>query len=113
VTGRRLDDGVDDVRVRSLLVDSLALWQVDAVVAAPDSPATAVIVASDGTQVWIERPGDDGEFRWIVRSSSPGETGARRPRPCTSLVGMLNATRRSLGVDVGEPLRIMATGAKQ
>lgn len=99
--------GVDDARVRSLLIDSLALWRVDGAVVSADARASALIIAADGTHVWIER--GDSAFRWFVRSRKPGDTAdprEARPRPCSSIVGMLNAVRSALGVNTGEAVRI-------
>jgi hypothetical protein len=127
VSSAYTDAGTSSARVRDLLADSLALWQVDGVVTAPDlpaavagcggatsGPAIAVIVTTDGTRVLIERASDERAFRWLVRLESPGEPPrAAQARPCASLVGMLNAVRHGLGVDIGEPLRIVATSPTQ
>lgn len=93
-------------RVRALLADSLALWQVAGTVDAGAPPAFAVIRACGGATVWVEGPVGHGmPGRWFVRWRSPGMP-AERSRPCASLVGMLNAVRGALGVDRGSALRI-------
>jgi hypothetical protein len=101
-------NAVHGVRVREFLADSLALWRVEGTVEAGALPAVAVIHASGGTTVWIERPaGIDVSWRWFVRWRSP-DMRDERARPCASLVGLLNAVRGALGVERGNALRIAA-----
>ena len=96
-------------RVRGFLADSLALWRVDGTVEAGTLPVVAVIHASEGTTVWIERPARvDDPRRWFVRWRSPDMRDARE-RPCASLVGLLNAVRGALGVERGSAVRIAAS----
>jgi len=87
---------MNDDRIRELLSDSLALWRVAGSVEAGDAPMVAVIRASDGTVLRVERKSPP--FRWIVH--------AERPRPCASIGGVLNALRSALGVARGDALRV-------
>ena len=88
--------------MRAFLMDSLALWRVDGTVEAGEAPAVAVIRADDGTVIRIERLSQPAmPFRWIVRDARHA-----RPRPCGSLVGVLNAVRVALAVDRGRAVRI-------
>ena len=100
----------DDVSVRAFLADSLALWRVAGAVEGGDSPVLAVIRASDGATVWVERPSASGMPRWLVRwraaGDAPGGAREQHPRACASVVGLLNAVRGALGVDRGSPVRI-------
>src|ERR1043166_226118 len=103
--------GADDARLRDFLADSLALWGVAGTVEAGELDAVAVIRADAGATVWVERfPGRDLPFRWLVRSrgggGAPDSPRQPRPRPCGSLVGMLNAIRVALGVDRGSAVRV-------
>ena len=99
-------------RVREFLADSLALWMVEGTVETGARPVVAVIHASGGTTVWIERPAENGvPWRWFVRWRSPDMRDARA-RPCASLVGMLNAVRGALGVEHGSALRVAASPAE-
>ena len=91
-------------RAREFLADSLALWKVEGVVEAATLPVVAVIRAA-GNTVWVERPADDAPWRWFVRWRS-ADMREERSRPCTSLVGLLNAVRGALGVERGNALRI-------
>ena len=88
---------MNDGRIREFLTDSLALWGVAGAVDIGKAPIVAVIRAADGTIVSVERNAG-GPFRWVVRSP--------RPRPCTSIAGVLNALRSALGVERGEPIRV-------
>jgi len=102
---------VDDIRVRDFLADSLALWRVAGTVEAGELPIVAVVRASEGTIVWVERPSGQGmPFRWLVRwrgaGDAPGGPREQRPRACASLVGLLNAIRGALGVDRGSAVRV-------
>ena len=101
---------VDPQRLRTFLEESLALWCVDATVEVGQAPVVAVIRAANGAIVWIEPAQPGMPFRWIARSRSARDPidGARepRPRPCGSLVGLLNAMRKALDVERGSALRI-------
>jgi hypothetical protein len=101
----------DDIRIRELLADTLALWRVDGTVEPGEAPVVALVRAADGTTVWVERPGGhDLPLRWLVRwraaDEAPGGAREARPRACASLVGLLNAMRGALGVDRGNPVVI-------
>lgn len=96
-------------RLDQLLIDSLALWQVDGKVEPGAAPVAAVINSSACT-IWVERAADDAPWRWLVRWRSADMREARA-RPCVSLVGMLNALRDALGVERGNALRVVAAPA--
>ena len=99
----------NDVRVREFLADSLALWRVAGTVEAGEPPVVAVIRAGAGAIICVERPlQEDMPFRWLVRARGPGTEHAR---PCASLVGLLNAIRRALGVERGAAVRIAPASA--
>jgi hypothetical protein len=91
----------------AFLSDTLAMWGVAGTVEAGEAPAVAVVRAQNGTVVWIERAGADLPFRWFACSRAPGDAaeGAHR-RACASLVGLLSALRRALGVDRGSAVRV-------
>jgi hypothetical protein len=89
---------MNDTRIRDFLADTLVLWRVDATVEAGEAPVVAVIRASDGTTLRVERKSPP--FRWTVH--------ADRSRPCASIAGVLNALRSALGVERGEPIRVVA-----
>ncbi|MGZ5090846.1 MAG: hypothetical protein ACXWCY_05140 [Burkholderiales bacterium] len=102
---------MNDDRLLAFLGDSLELWGVNGTVEPGEAPTVAAIRAHTGTIVWIERIcATDMLFRWAVRWRSAGDVpgGARelRPKPCSSLVGLLSAVRSALGVDRGSPVRI-------
>jgi hypothetical protein len=104
---------VDPQRLRTFIEESLALWCVDATVESGQAPVVAEIRAANGTIVWVEPAQPGVPFRWIARSRSARDSidGARepRPRPCGSLVGLLNAIRKALDVERGSALRIAPT----
>ena len=85
-------------RLLSFLADTLALWRVAGTVEAGVAPAVAVVRAEHGVDITIER--SPAPFRWIVRTE--------RPRPCASLVGLLNALRAALRVERGSAVRVAA-----
>jgi hypothetical protein len=101
---------VNDDRIREFLADSLRLWRVSATVEPGEAPVVAVIRASDGATIRVERcavhPSTGSgrtdnvraPFRWVVH--------ADRARPCASIAGVLNALRAALGVERGEAVRV-------
>lgn len=90
-----------DARLRAFLADSLELWRVAGTVETGEAPVVAQVHTHDGMLVSIERiEAEDMPFRWMVCG------GDGRRRPCGSLVGVLNALRRALGVDRGTAVRI-------
>ena len=90
----------------AFLADSLDLWKVAGTVEAGVAPVVAQLRIRDGAPISIERVTAEGKpFRWIVRA------GDGRPRPCGSLVGVLNALRVALDVDRGMPVRIAPSPA--
>ena len=92
----------------AFLADTLALWKVDGAVDVGKSPAVAVIRAGNCV-ISIERPVDvDAPWRWFVRWRSAAMVD-ERSRPCTSLVGLLNALRGALDVERGNAVRIAPT----
>ena len=92
---------MSDDKIRAFLADSLVLWRVSGTVETGEAPVVAVIRATDGMVVSIERPAEGMPFRWLVRS--------HRARPCASIVGLLNAVRSALGVERGSAVRIAAS----
>jgi hypothetical protein len=102
---------MNDERIREFLTDALALWRVSATVEAGAAPVVAVIRGSGGSTIRVEhyavhpstgsgRTDTKAPFRWVVH--------AERPRPCASIAGVLSALRAALGVDRGEPIRVVA-----
>ena len=87
---------MNDDRIREFLKDSLALWRVGGRVEAGEAPVVAMIRADNGTTVRVERR--SAPFRWLVH--------AERPRPCTSIAGVLNALRSALDVERGSAIRV-------
>ncbi len=95
--------------MREFLADSLKLWRVAGTIEAGEAPVVAVIRTNDGTTLRVERftvrpePVEKrtaSPFRWLVH--------AGRPRPCASIGGVLNALRAALGVERGEPIRVVS-----
>ncbi|HUP93725.1 MAG TPA: hypothetical protein VM164_02370 [Burkholderiales bacterium] len=91
----------------SFLSETLAMWGVAGTVEGGEAPVVALICAQNGTLVWIERGGAELPFRWFARWRAAGDAadGAHR-RACASLVGLLSALRRALGVDRGSAVRV-------
>ena len=87
---------MNDTRIHEFLADTLALWRVSATVEPGEAPAVAMIRIAEGAPISIERC--TPPFRWVVRTD--------RPRPCASLVGLLNALRAALEVERGSPVRV-------
>ena len=101
----------DDARVVEFLADTVELWGVKATVKPGNAPAVAVVCVDDAVVAWVDRAsGTDRTFRWLVRLpvDSLSERATARLRPCTSLVGLLNALRLVLNVDRGSPVRVAA-----
>jgi hypothetical protein len=102
-------------KLRTLLADSLTLWDVAGDVSAGQSNVVAEIRAANGAYVWIECAGDDTPFRWLARwraaGEAPGAVRELRPRACSSLVGLLAAIREALDVDRGSAVRIVPAPA--
>ena len=94
--GRGSNRAVTDERIREFLTDSLALWGVEGTIESGEAPVVALVRATDGTTIRIERKA--APFRWLVL--------AERPRPCASFAGVLNALRGALGVERGSPIRV-------
>jgi hypothetical protein len=102
---------VNEDRLHAFLSDSLALWHVEGVVEAGQSPVVGIVRTHPGAVVWIERvSGADVPYRWAVRSrtagAAPGGPREVRAKPCASLVGLLKALRDALGVERGSAVRI-------
>jgi len=93
-----------DERVRAFLLETLALWQVDATLEPAEAPGVACVRTRAGASLRIERAAPPAPFRWIVRIGEGDAPGGERP--CASLVGLLNALQRALGVERGRPIRI-------
>ena len=82
-------------RFEQLLRETLDLWRVPGDV---ESRGEAIVIRVGEAQIAVERA-TEGPFRWSVTTDG-------RKRPCTSVLGVLNALRRALDVDRGAPLRI-------
>jgi G3E family GTPase len=93
---------------RSVLTETLALWNVCGSVDTDDD--SAVIRVGDGTVIWIEPAPAALPFRWNARwrtaGEPPGSARETRPRRCASFVGVLAAIRAALGIDRGAALRV-------
>jgi len=106
-----------DDRLREFLADSLAMWGVAGYVEAGEAPVVACITtAATGVRIAVERVTDtQSPFRWFVRvlpaDASPGSAATRHPRPCTSIVGVLNALRAALGIERAGRARIVPAPA--
>ena len=105
----------DDMRVVQFLVDTLELWRVEATVEAARAPCVAVVRVDKRAIAWVERAAPtDMTFRWIVRFAidSLSDPTKARARPCSSLIGLLNALRIGLKVERGSALRVAGAPAR-
>ena len=93
-----------DARVRAFLAATLKVWGVEAALEPLPAPKLARILGDGGPELTIERAHELPGFRWIV--STQAAEGTAHARPCASLVGLLGALRRALGVAAGSSLRI-------
>ena len=83
-----------DAELRSLLLDCLKLWGVAGSVTAGGD---GLLIATTAARCVVRRGA--APARWLL------ETPVRR-RPVPSIVALLSALRRALGVDGGAGLRI-------
>lgn len=105
----------DDQRVRAFLALSLEHWGVGAALEAIDPPGVARIRLPDGRdEIVLERGGSGEPFRWYLRQRRVDDSetveASSRVRPCGSLVGVLSALRRLLGMEAGGTARVVAGG---
>ena len=99
----------DEAQIRAFLAQTLALWRVDGSVETMVPPGVALIRARNGRViVQVERAAPDSPFRWTVLSLDrlDDPKAALRARPCPSLVGVLSAMRRALGIERGRSMRV-------
>lgn len=95
-----------DLRIAALLQESLALWGVDGDTTAMQAEAVRVR-GPGGLVASVEPAPEDSPFRWFVRWHDAAAGAAEpRTRPCGSLVGVLAALRRALGVERGTSVRV-------
>jgi hypothetical protein len=113
------NEGVLDLeRLQALLDDSLAMWNVPAVVGVDESLFVAIVITTDGRRASVEACCDPSTpFRWIVRwcdanGAADAAPGGQFHRGCASLVGVLSALRGVFEVHLGDPVRI-ASAASQ
>ena len=90
-----------DAELRSLLLDCLKLWEIQGTIVAGDD---GLIVASGETTVTIRR--GLAPTRWFVIHG-------QRARPVPSVVALLSAIRRALGIPPGVRARVGAGAAPQ
>lgn len=89
--------------LRSLLIDCVALWGIEAKVAA--ASAGVAITAEGGRYLVEPAPPDMRPVRWLLQT--PERSVANRPpRAVPSIVALLSALRNALGVEGGAALRI-------
>ncbi len=89
--------------LRALLIDCVALWGIDANVAA--ASAGIEITAGEATYHVAPAPPDMRPVRWLLQT--PERRAADRPpRAVPSIVALLSALRNALGGDGGATLRI-------
>ncbi|MBN8897712.1 MAG: hypothetical protein BGO51_09075 [Rhodospirillales bacterium 69-11] len=91
--------------LRSLLRDSLLLWDVDATTAI-DGTGVA-IQATDGTYHVAPASPDLRPARWFLQTPDRA-TANRPPRAMPSIVALLSALRNALGAARGARLRVGA-----
>jgi hypothetical protein len=88
---------VTDADLRSLVRDTMQVWG-EAGRAAWEGE-TLHVTASDGRTAQVRR---GGPSRWLLQAPE------RRPRPCTSIVALLDALRLALGPVESRPrLRVV------
>jgi hypothetical protein len=90
-----------DAELRMLLMDCIALWGVDARVAAREDDIE--ITAADGAYLVRRAPPDMRPVRWLLQRPN------RAPRVAPSVVALLAALRNALGAEGGNKLRIGAS----
>jgi len=102
--------------LRTVLVETLQLWGVAGRLEGGEVPVIARIVANDGTVITIEQAPEGLPFRWTVACRAAhearGSAREKRPRPCPSVLGVLNAVRAALGVDRGIAVRVAPAPAR-
>ena len=96
-------EGEDQVELRMLLIDCVALWGVDGRVTLCDG--AIAIVTPDGPYAVQRAPADMRPVRWFLQT--PARRAANRPpRAVPSIVALLAALRNALGAEGGNRLRI-------
>ena len=92
--------------LRALLIDCVALWGIEAKVAAASA---GIAITADGATYFVEQaPPDMRPVRWLLQT--PERRAADRPpRAVPSIVALLTALRNALGGEGGAALRIGAS----
>ncbi len=97
-----------DAELRSLLVDSLALWDIAGRVTAGE--AGLEIGTTDGVFLLQRAPAGLRPVRWLLQTPVRAAAG-RPPRAAPSIVAALTALRNAIGADSGPTLRVGPTAA--
>lgn len=108
---------LDLEQLRTMLSDTLAMWDISGAVAVGEPPTVAIVITADGRVVSVEASCDpERPFRWIVSwyeaSDSAGAPRRQLQRGCASLVGMLSALRAAFSVQPGGSVRIASSGTQ-
>jgi hypothetical protein len=100
------DFGPTDAELRVLLIDCVALWDVEPRVVVG---AEGIEIASNAGTFLLQRaPRDMRPIRWLLHT--PERRAANRPpRAAPSIGAALTALRNALGAETGNKLRIGAT----
>ncbi len=95
-----------DAELRALLIDCVALWDVEARVVVG---AEGIEIASSAGAFLLQRAAPDMRpIRWLLHT--PERRSANRPpRAAPSIGAALTALRNALGAETGNKLRIGAT----
>lgn len=101
------------LKLHALLEASIDLWSVSGGIGPlPADSDQIVLWCADGPRVTVRPEPGDGLIRWWV--DVDGSDGCRISRPCTSVLGVLSATRAALGADEAPQLRLrVGSGAAE
>lgn len=97
-----------EAELRSLLVDSLVLWDIAGRVTAGD--AGLEIATADGVFLLQRAPAELRPVRWLLQTPVRAASG-RPPRAAPSIVAALTALRNAMGGESGPTLRVGPTAA--
>lgn len=92
-----------DAELRALLLDCLALWEVDGRVSVDDVGLT--IQAAEGRFTVARADADLRPVRWFYQTPERAAAG-RPPRAAPSVVALLSALRNAMGAGGGPSLRV-------
>ena len=98
--------GPTDAELRSLLIECVALWNVEARITAGADGIE--IAAKPGTFLIQRAPTDMRPVRWLLQSPERAAIN-RPPRALPSIVALLSALRNALGAASANRLRIGAS----